>query len=87
MKGGTFDDYVEEFCDLAADLNARRSAWAAIAPYDDPMGYDEITFRGLEGLVLDDLRQAGASMEQLRFAHCVAQRLLPKPRVRLFETL
>ena len=80
-------DYVNEFCALVRDLVARRSVWAEIAPYDDPMRYDETALRELEALVLEDLLGAGASEEQLRAAHCWGElRLQSRPPCRVVET-
>ena len=87
LNGGTFVDYVNEFCALVRDLVARRSVWAEIAPYDDPMRYDETALRELEALVLEDLLGAGASEEQLRAAHCWGElRLQSRPPCRVVET-
>ena len=70
-----FDEYVKEFQELVADLVEKRSAWEAIAPFDDPMRYDEVAFRQLESLILADLVKSGASSRLLRLAHCLALEL------------
>ena len=50
-----------------------------VAPADDPIHYDEGAIRILEGSILGDLLNIGASEDLLRLAHHVPSRMSAKP--------
>ncbi|MDP7646544.1 MAG: hypothetical protein QGH82_00475, partial [Candidatus Woesearchaeota archaeon] len=81
-----FDRYVVELSEMTAMLDELRQPWLQVAPADDPMRYDEATFRSLESMILLDLGRRGAASKQLKEAHCLKKRRSNPPTAQGLDT-
>eukprot|EP00973_Karenia_brevis_P061277 8522655-Karenia_brevis.AAC.1 len=60
-------------------LEKLRAPWLARAALDDPMRFNETSFRVLEMVIINDLLDREASSRLMRKAHNVPQRLAAVP--------